>query len=91
VQPSPSAISSSAWLRARQVAGPAQLVLRQRLAGVAGHGLHQRLLVPALRHPERDLRPAQPLSHVCSASASAGSSGTRISRGQVGRPLGSPP
>ncbi len=46
--------------RARgEVAGAAQLVLRERLLRVALHGLHQRPLVAALRHPQRHPRPAQ--------------------------------
>ena len=36
-----------------QVAGPLGLVQHQRLAGVAGDGLLERLLVAALRHPDR--------------------------------------
>ena len=42
-----------------QVAGPLGLVQRQRLSGVAGHGLLERLLVAALRHPDRDPAAAQ--------------------------------
>ena len=49
-----------------QVAGPAHLVLCQRFLRVARHGLKQRLLVPALRHPQADpaaAAAAQPFLH----------------------------
>ena len=43
-----------------EVTGPLELVLLQRLLGVAVHGLGQGLLVAAPRHPQRHPRPAQP-------------------------------
>ncbi len=49
-----------------QVGGALGLVQRQRLAGVLGDRLHQRLLVAPLRHPQRDLgapAPGQPVLH----------------------------
>ena len=55
---SASWMSSSAWLRLVRSRGPLGLVQHHRLLGVAGHGLLQRPLVAALRHPDAD--PAAP-------------------------------
>jgi hypothetical protein len=53
---SPSASCSSRQRQAArgEVTGPGELVPRQRLLGVLTHGLHERALVAALRHPHLD-------------------------------------
>ena len=51
---SASASSVERLAAGREVAGPPQLVRRQRLGGVAGHGLHQGALVAPARHRHAD-------------------------------------
>ena len=81
---SPSACWISSSARLRVVRSLARLVLCSASAwrGVAGHGLLQRLLVAALRHPDRDPAAAQLAEQLLEGrGCPSGSAGTRISRG----------
>ena len=66
-RPSASWSSLSAQGPGGEVAGASDLVLHQGLRRVAGHGLEQRPLVAALRHPELDPDAAQLAQPVATA------------------------